>query len=72
MADRGGSEPQSASTSASRETTSFVLSRSRASNARCFGPPSATGPFSDRPSTGPRIRNSVVFDPLLKPTPSES
>ena len=42
----------------SRETTRFALSSSSASNARCFGPPTAIGKPSTRTVSGPSSRNS--------------
>src|SRR4029077_12727310 len=42
----------------SRETTRFAPRSSRASSARCFGPPIGTGSPSTRTDSGPRIRNS--------------
>ena len=42
----GGSSPQSSSISRSRATTRFAFSSSSASSARCFAPPSGSGPSS--------------------------
>ena len=43
-----------------RRRTSPAWIRSRPSSARCFWPPSATGPSSPTTSSGPRIRNSCM------------
>src|SRR5581483_1284741 len=48
----------------SRDTTVFALSSSSASRARCFGAPSGSGPSSPTASTDPRMRNSIVTNPL--------
>ena len=52
---------KSSPTSRSRETTRFALSRSRASSARCFGPPIGTGSPSTRTDERPE-------DPELEAT----
>src|SRR3954451_39665 len=43
----------------SRATTRFAFTSRSARNARCFGPPSGTGPFPPRTSSEPSTRYSI-------------
>src|SRR5207248_2814050 len=55
----GGRSPQRESMSRSLDTTSPTFRSRTASSARCFAPPSGTGPSAAAASSGPRIRNSI-------------
>ena len=63
----GGSAPQSSSISRSAETTSFARVSSRASSARCLGPPSGSGRPPRRPRAVPGSETPRCLPATLTP-----